>query len=148
LLCFLLLTFFSTILKFKHLSRKFGIPVISDGGTREPADFTKAIGAGANSVLAGSIFAACPESAAEIVEIDGKSKKLYAGMASEYVQNKWKNGLKAGTCAEGGIRYLDIGPTADKLLELYSGALRSGITYAGAKDVKSFQDNVEFVLIK
>jgi len=139
---------FSTILKFKHISKKFGIPVISDGGTREPADLTKAVGAGANSVIAGSIFAACPESAGEIVNVDGKNKKLYAGMASEYVQNKWKGGLKSGTCAEGGIRYLDIGNSIEKVLELYSGALRSGITYAGAKDIQSFQDNVEFIILK
>lgn len=139
---------FSSVMKFKHISKKFGIPIISDGGTREPADFTKAIGAGANSVLAGSIFAACPESAAETVEINGQLKKVYAGMASEYVQNKWKGGLKKGTCAEGGVRYLDIGMSVEKLIETYSGALRSGITYAGANSIISFQDNVEFILLQ
>lgn len=139
---------FSTVLKFKQLSRDLGIPVISDGGIREPADFTKSIAAGANSAMAGSIFARCPESAAELVYIDGKPKKLYVGMASRYVQEKWKGGLKAGTCPEGGIRYLDIGESVDKLLERYAGALKSGITYAGGKDIKSFQDNVEFVRFK
>ncbi len=138
---------FSTVLKFKTLSRNFGIPIISDGGIREPADFTKSIAAGANSVMAGSIFAACPESAAEIVLVNGEQKKLYAGMASEYVQNKWKNGLKPGTCAEGGVRFLDIGLSLEKLLERYSGALKSGITYAGASDIISFQSNVEFIQI-
>lgn len=138
---------FSAVLKFKTISKNFGIPIISDGGIREPADFTKAIAAGANSVMAGSIFASCPESAAELVLINGEQKKLYAGMASEYVQNKWKNGLKAGTCAEGGIRFLDVGLSLEKLLERYSGALKSGITYAGAIDINSFQSNVEFVQI-
>jgi IMP dehydrogenase/GMP reductase len=139
---------FSAILKFKQISRDLGIPIISDGSIREPADFTKAIGAGANSAMAGSIFARCPESAAELVYIDDKPKKLYAGMASRYVQEKWKGGLKAGTCPEGGVRYLDIGESIDKLLERYAGALKSGITYAGGKDIKSFQDNVEFVRFK
>lgn len=138
---------FSAVLKFKTLSRNFGIPIISDGGIREPADFTKSIAAGANSVMAGSIFAACPESAAEIVLNNGVQKKLYAGMASEYVQNKWKGGLKPGTCAEGGVRFLEISQPIDKLIEKYSGALKSGITYSGAKDIFSFQNNVEFVLI-
>jgi len=69
-------------------------------------------------------------------------------MASEYVQKKWKGGIKPGTCAEGGIRFLDIGLPLENLLERYSGALRSGITYAGAKDIKSFQQNAEFVIIK
>lgn len=138
---------FSAILKFKHLSKNFGIPVISDGGVREAADFTKAIAAGAGSVMAGSIFAKCPESASETILIDDVPKKLYAGMASEYVQTKWKGGLKPGTCSEGGIRYLDEGLPAEKLLELYSGALRSGITYAGGTDLISFQNNVKFIKI-
>lgn len=138
---------FSAVLKFKHVSKNFGIPIISDGGIREPADFTKSIAAGANSIMAGSIFAACPESAAEVVLYNGEQKKLYAGMASEYVQNKWKGGLKPGTCAEGGVRFLDIGSPLPKLIERYAGALKSGITYAGAYDIRSFQSNVEFVLI-
>jgi IMP dehydrogenase/GMP reductase len=72
---------FSAVLKFKTLAKKYGIPVISDGGIRLPADFVKAIGAGANSVMAGKIFAACPESAAELIQFDDKPKKIYAGMA-------------------------------------------------------------------
>jgi len=138
---------FSAIYNFKEASMIYGVPIISDGGIREPADFTKAIGAGANSIMAGKIFAACPDSAAETVQIDGVSKKLYAGMASRYVQNKWKGGLKDGTCPEGGVRYLDIGESLEKVLERYSGALKSGITYAGGKDIKTFQNTVEFVKI-
>jgi len=138
---------FSAVLKFKELSQKYGIPIISDGGIREPADFTKAIGAGASSIMAGKIFAECPESAAEIVMVNDVEKKLYAGMASEYVQNLWKGMVKEGTCTEGGVRYLDIGMPVAKLLERYSGALRSGISYSGSCDIRSFQDNVEFVRI-
>jgi IMP dehydrogenase/GMP reductase len=144
---------FSAVLKFKHVSNNFGIPIISDGGIREAADFTKAIAAGANSVMAGSIFAACPESAAEETIVYDRNKnidkkqKIYAGMASRYVQERWKGGLKEGTCPEGGIRYLDVGEPLDKLLIRYSGALKSGITYAGANDIASFQKNVEFIQI-
>lgn len=139
---------FSAIFKFKQLSKDFGIPIISDGGIREPADFTKAIAAGANSVMAGSIFAACPESAAPFVYINGVEKKLYAGMASRYVQDKWKGGLKSGTCPEGTIRHLDVGEPLLNLLDRYSGALKSGITYAGAKDINRFQNVVDFVLLQ
>lgn len=136
---------FSSVYKFRYLSKELGVPIISDGGVREPADLTKAIGAGANSIMAGKIFAACPESAAEVLEINGKLQKVYAGMASRYVQNRWKGGLKDGTCPEGGIRYLDVGESAENLLKRYSGALKSGITYAGGKDIKSFQETAEFV---
>ncbi len=136
---------FSAVFKFKETSKKLGLPIISDGGIREPSDFVKAIGAGANSIMAGSIFARCPESAAELVYVDGKPKKIYAGMASRYVQDKWKGGLKNGTCPEGGVRFLDLGESVDRLVERYTGALRSGITYGGGFDIKSFQDSVEFV---
>jgi len=138
---------FTSIHKFKELSKEFGIPIIGDGGIREPADFTKAIAAGANSVMAGSIFARCPESAADIVEVNGTRKKVYAGMASRMVQDKWKSGVKPGTCTEGKINYLDIGEPVEDLIERYIGALRSGITYAGAKDVKSFQEAVRFTKV-
>jgi IMP dehydrogenase/GMP reductase len=136
---------FSAVLKFKTLSKKYGIPIISDGGIREPADFTKSIAAGANSIMAGKIFAECPESAAEVVVVNDVSKKLYAGMASEYVQKLWRGGVKEGTCTEGGVRYLDIGMGVKQLLERYSGALKSGISYSGAFDIRSFQKNVDFV---
>lgn len=139
---------FTSVFKFKQLSKKFGIPVISDGGTREPADFTKAIAAGANSVMAGKIFARCPESAAPRIEIDGKIKKIYAGMASRYVQESWRGGVKSGTCPEGKMMYVEIGETVEDLLERYSGALRTGITYVGATDINSFQKNVKFTIIK
>lgn len=138
---------FSAVLKFKERSRQLNIPVISDGGIREGADLVKSLAAGANSIMAGSIFAACPESAAKEVLTNNGIKKLYAGMASEYVQKEWREGLKPGTCAEGGIRYLDIKMSLKELLEHYSGALRSGITYAGARNIKEFQDIVEFVRI-
>ena len=95
--------------------------------------------------MAGKIFAECPESAAEIVSINDKDKKLYAGMASEHVQNLWKGKVKEGTCTEGGIRYLDIGIPLSKLLERYSGALKSGISYSGAYDIESLQERVKFV---
>jgi len=138
---------FSAILKFKEVSKKMGIPIISDGGIREPADLIKSLAAGSNSIMAGKIFAMCPESAAESVVIDGKTRKLYAGMASRHIQNKWKGQIKDGTCPEGGIKYLDMGEPVEKLVERYCGALRSGITYGGGKDIQSLQDSAEFVRI-
>lgn len=134
---------FSSVLKFKSEAKRLGMPIISDGGIRIPSDFVKAIGAGANAVMAGSIFARCPESAAEVVD----GKKIYAGMASRYVQDKWKGGLKPGTCPEGKVVELELGEPVDKLIERYAGALRSGITYAGAKTVPEFQEKVEFVRV-
>lgn len=136
---------FSATLKFKNISKELGIPYICDGGIREAADMVKAIGAGANSIMAGSIFARCPESAAEELDIDGTPHKIYAGMASRYVQRRWKGGLKDGTCPEGGVRHLKLGEPLEPFLKRWSGALKSGITYGGGKDIQSFQETVEFV---
>jgi IMP dehydrogenase len=136
---------FSAVLKFKEISKQLGLPVISDGGIREGADFVKAIAAGANSVMAGSIFCRCPESAADVIEINGVRKKVFAGMASRTVQEQWRCGLKKGTCPEGKAIYLDLGESVEALLERYSGALRSGITYSGAKDIQTLQNQVEFI---
>jgi IMP dehydrogenase len=136
---------FSAVYKFREIARSEGLPVISDGGILKPSDFVKAIGAGANCVMAGKIFAACPESNAELVTVEGNQKKLYAGMASRYVQNRWKGGVKNGTCTEGTIRYLDVGEPCEKLLERYNGALKSGITYAGCTDIEEFKKECEFI---
>lgn len=139
---------FSAVLKFREASKQTGIPIISDGGIRKPSDFVKAMGAGSGAVMAGSIFAMCPESAAETVIFEGKEKKLFAGMASRFVQNRWKGGLKQGTCTEGKVVHLDIGESCEKLIERYGGALKSGITYAGCKNVEEFKQNCEFVRLK
>jgi IMP dehydrogenase len=136
---------FSAVNNFRDLSKKLGLPIISDGGIREPADVVKAIGVGANSVMAGRIFARCPESAATTTEVDGQTKKCYFGMASRIAQDQWRGGLKIGTCPEGTVKYLDMGEPVEALLERYQGALRSGITYAGGKDIITFQENVEFI---
>jgi IMP dehydrogenase/GMP reductase len=139
---------FTSIYKFKDISKKLGLPIISDGSVREAADFVKAIAAGANSVMAGSIFARCPESAAEVIEVEGIRKKLIFGMASRFIQNKWKGGVKTGTCPEGKVKYLDLGEPLFDLIERYSGALRSGITYGGANNIIDFQKLARFVRVR
>jgi IMP dehydrogenase/GMP reductase len=139
---------FSAVLKFKEVAKYYGIPIISDGGISKSSDMVKAIAAGANVVMLGKVLARCPESAGEVIEINGVRKKIHAGMSSRRVQDAWRQGLKKGTCTEGKAIYLDIGEPVADLIERYSGALRSGITYAGANDIKSFQDQVEFVRFK
>lgn len=138
---------FSTVYKYKKLVKKYGMPVISDGGIKEAADFCKALAAGSNSVMAGGILCRCPESAGEIIEINGQRKKVHFGMASKKAQEIWKGGLKPMTCAEGKVSYFDIGEPVEDLLNRYAGALRSGITYGGGTNIKTFQENVKFTLI-
>jgi IMP dehydrogenase/GMP reductase len=120
--------------------------LISDGNTRKPSDFVKAIGAGASCVMAGSIFARCPESAAPTIEVNGIMKKVYQGMASTAVQEKWR-GKVNNNCAEGKTVLLDLGEPLEALLNRYAGALRSGISYAGFKHIDNFKQNCEFIRI-
>jgi len=135
---------FSAIQKCISASRKYGLPIISDGGIREPADMVKAIAAGASSVMAGKIFAACPESAAPLNE---NGEKVYCGMASRDVQEKWHGFVKNGA-PEGRTRYLPVGESVERLLARYSGSLRSGISYSGASDIHEFVNNAKFVIVR
>jgi len=137
---------FSAVYDCKLNSREYNIPIISDGSIREPADFTKAIGAGASSVMAGSIFARCPESAAEVIDVGGIKKKVYKGMASRSVQEQWL-GKVNNDCPEGKTNLLDLGESVENLLARYNGALRSGISYAGFKNIDDFRKHCEFLLI-
>ncbi len=135
----------SVIMKFRDEAKRLGMPIISDGGIRKPADFSKAMACGAGSVMMGSVFASCDESAAYTM-LSGH--KVYSGMASLDVQTDWRGGLKPGTCAEGITIHLDpTGPVADTVAR-YAGALRSAITYAGAVDVASLQKLARFIRIK
>lgn len=137
---------FSAIFKFKQASKELGIPIISDGSIKEPHHFVKAISC-ANSAMAGSIFARCPESAAETITIDNEIKKRYYGMMSMTNQIKWFGKVK-NDCPEGKEIHLPIGQPVKDLLNRYVGALRSGITHSSGYNIKSFQENVEFVILK
>lgn len=134
------------VYEFNELSKKYGIPVISDGSIKEPSDFTKAIGLGASAVMAGRIFASCPESAASIKRKWFKKYKQYSGMASRDVQERWR-GKVHNDCPEGKTVLLPIGEPVQNLLNRYSGALRSGISYAGYDNINDFRGNAEFIWV-
>lgn len=136
---------FSAVRQFKSIAKKYGMPIISDGGVREYADVVKAIGAGANSVMIGSLFAACPESAAKTITLGNSQKKVYFGMASLEAQQEWKGGLKKGTVAEGKTVHLDIGQPIEELIAALDGSIRSGITYGGGRNISEFQNKVQFI---
>ncbi|KKN16288.1 hypothetical protein LCGC14_0977440 [marine sediment metagenome] len=134
---------FSALQRCALASKTYELPMISDGGVREPADLVKAIATGASCAMAGKIFAACPESAALLNE---KGDKIYAGMASRFVQEQWHGIVKNGA-PEGGTRYLPIGESAADLLKRYAGSLRSGISYTGSVNIPELRDNADFVVM-
>lgn len=126
-------------------AKEYGIPVIADGGIKYSGDITKAIAAGANVIMAGSLFAGTEESPGEEVLYEGRRFKEYRGMGSEgamdsgskdrYFQENTKKYVPEGV--EGRIHFR--GPLGDVVYQLIGG-LKSGMGYVGAKDIKDLQE--------
>jgi IMP dehydrogenase len=128
------------------------IPICADGGIKYPGDLVKAIGAGAETIMSGSIFAGTLESPGEIIIKDKKKYKLYRGMASYEATIKKRildgNGEKPETVHVEGEKTLvpykgPIGPIIDK----FAGGLASGMTYMGADNIMGIVGKADFVYI-
>lgn len=132
-------------------AKKYGIPVIADGGIKYSGDIVKAIAAGADAIMLGSLFAGTEESPGEIEIYKGRSFKVYRGMGSlgameqgskdRYFQENLKKLVPEGV--EGRIPYK--GPLSETVYQLLGG-LRAGMGYCGAKNIKELQ-NAKFVRI-
>ncbi|MGI3902522.1 MAG: IMP dehydrogenase [Janthinobacterium lividum] len=136
-------------------ARDQGIPVIADGGIKFSGDVAKAMAAGADSVMIGSLFAGTDESPGEVYLYQGRSFKSYRGMGSvaamargsadRYFQAEVRNELKlVPEGIEGQVPYR--GPVGAILHQL-TGGLRAAMGYTGAATIKDFQENAQFVRI-
>jgi IMP dehydrogenase len=136
-------------------AQKSGVPVIADGGVKYSGDLAKAIAAGANVVMIGSLFAGAEESPGEVFLYQGRSFKSYRGMgsvgamtagsATRYFQGDVKDQLKlVPEGIEGQVPYR--GPIAPILYQL-AGGLRASMGYVGAASVVEFQARSQFVRI-
>jgi len=140
---------------------KAGVPLIADGGLQYSGDIVKAIVAGANTVMLGSLFAGCDESPSELVEIDGVKFKVYRGMGSlgamqsrgeqksyskdRYMQDDVLSEDKlVPEGIEGKIKYR--GPVTSVIHQLVGG-LRSGMGYAGAPDIETLRREGQLIQI-
>lgn len=133
-------------------AKEYGIPVIADGGIKYSGDITKAIAAGANVIMAGSLFAGTDESPGEEVLYEGRRYKEYRGMGSmgamdsgskdRYFQEDTKKYVPEGV--EGRIHYR--GPLGDVVYQLVGG-LKSGMGYVGAKNIEDLQEKARFIKI-
>lgn len=131
---------------------KHGIPIIADGGIKYSGDMTKAIAAGANVCMMGSIFAGCDESPGTFELFQGRKYKVYRGMGSiaamengskdRYFQSDAKKLVPEGV--EGRVAYK--GTVEDTVFQLMGG-LRSGMGYCGAGTIQELKDNGRFVKI-
>ena len=135
-----------------EVAKEYGVPIIADGGIKYSGDMTKAIAAGANVCMMGSIFAGCDESPGAFELYQGRKYKVYRGMGSisamengskdRYFQQDAKKLVPEGV--EGRVAYK--GHVEDTVFQLIGG-LRSGMGYCGAKDIDTLKETGKFVKI-
>jgi IMP dehydrogenase len=118
------------------------VGLIADGGIKNPGDMVKALAAGADFVMCGSLLAGTDESPGKIVYFDGEKRKTYRGMASREAQTSWRNriGSVEGVSTMVAMR----GPVSDVLHELEWG-LRSGLSYSGANNLFELRMRCNFL---
>ena len=142
----------SSILNVSKVCREKNIPLISDGGIKFSGDLSKAIAAGADTVMIGSLLAGTDESPGEIYLYNGRSYKSYRGMGSigamsrgsadRYFQSEINDNLKfVPEGIEGQVPYK--GPVSNILHQL-SGGLKSAMGYTGNKNIEEMQKNCIF----
>jgi IMP dehydrogenase len=133
-------------------ARDAGIPIISDGGIKYSGDITKAIAAGADCVMIGSLFAGTEESPGETILYQGRTFKMYRGMGSlgamaqgssdRYAQDG--SGKLVPEGIEGRVPYK--GPLADLVYQLVGG-LKAGMGYCGVSSIRELQERARFLRV-
>jgi IMP dehydrogenase len=147
----------TAILDSVKISKKYEIPVISDGGIRNSGDLTKALAAGSSSVMVGSLLGGTDESPGKTLVKNGKKYKIYRGMASFYAslgrkyreegeQIKESDELN-DYVPEGVEAMVSYKGSVVEIIRQLVGGLRSGLSYCGAKTINEMQQNAEFVRI-
>jgi IMP dehydrogenase len=136
------------------VARKYGVPIIADGGIKYSGDITKALATGAHSVMIGSLFAGTDESPGEIVLLQGRSYKVYRGMGSlgameqglkdRYMQAGVKTTKLVPEGVEGRVPYK--GPLSQSVNQLIGG-LRSGMGYCGCRNLDELRKKAKFITI-
>ncbi|TVM19917.1 IMP dehydrogenase [Oceanidesulfovibrio indonesiensis] len=146
----------TAIMESTRAAREVGKHIIADGGIKFSGDVVKAIAAGADCVMIGSLFAGTDESPGETILYQGRRYKIYRGMGSidamkegskdRYFQDKAEEG--GGKLVPEGIvgRVPYKGPVTDSLYQLVGG-LRSGMGYTGCQSIQSLQEDARFVEI-
>lgn len=136
------------------ITRKFGVPLIADGGIKYSGELPKAIAAGADTIMIGSLFAGTDESPGETILFQGRTYKTYRGMGSigamkqgskdRYFQAGAEDVKLVPEGIEGRVPFR--GPLSENVHQLMGG-LRSGMGYTGCKTIKELQENGQFMRI-
>ena len=142
----------SAIMDCYSVAKEYGVPIIADGGIKYSGDMTKAIAAGANVCMMGSMFAGCDEAPGTFELFQGRKYKVYRGMGSiaamengskdRYFQENAKKLVPEGV--EGRVAYK--GSIEDTVFQLIGGN-RSGMGYCGTSNIEALKENGRFVKI-
>lgn len=145
----------TAVMEAANVLKTKGIPCIADGGIRYTGDMVKALAAGASTVMMGSVFAGTEESPGETIIYEGRKFKQYRGMGSigamqqgssdRYFQDV-EEGIKklVPEGIEGRVAYKG---TLSETVHQYTGGLRAGMGYVGAKNIADLQQHAQFVRI-
>ena len=136
------------------IGKDYGIPIISDGGTRTSGDATKALASGASSVMVGSMLGGTDESPGTVLTKNGKRFKVYRGMAS-LAASIGRKSKETGSIsldddlndyvAEGVEAMVPYKGTVTDILKQLTGGVRSGLSYCGAHTIPQMQESAEFI---
>jgi IMP dehydrogenase len=135
-------------------ARSSGVPIIADGGIRNSGDVVKALAAGADSVMIGSLLAGTDESPGVVVMRNNRRSKVSRGMASlgaamdrpdRQVEGPEEDPAWTRVVAEGVEAAVPYRGSVDDLLHQLVGGLRSGLSYGGANTIRELQDTAEFM---
>lgn len=142
----------TAVMNCTEAAKKYNVPVIADGGIQKSGDIVKAIGAGADSVMCGALFAGTAESPGRVVTRGDKKFKVYRGSASYDVSEKRKNlGLEkkdlSEVVPEGVESVVPFKGSVTDIVGQLIGGLRSGMSYTNSHTVEELQRNCEFVQI-
>ncbi len=134
------------------VAKEYGIPIIADGGIRYSGDIVKAIAAGANAVMLGSLLAGTDESPGREIIIGGRKFKVYRGMGSlgvlqQGISDRYGKIGKGKIVPEGVEAAVPYKGTVSEVLSQLVGGMKSGMGYVGAKNVEDLQKKGKFIRI-
>jgi len=144
----------TAIINCYSIAKKYGVPIIADGGVKYSGDITKALAAGAHSVMIGGLFAGTDESPGETILYQGRSYKVYRGMGSlgameQGSKDRYQQaGVESKKLVPEGVegRVPNKGPLSQSVHQLMGG-LRSGMGYCGCKSLNELRQKAKFLRI-
>ncbi|HZH88408.1 MAG TPA: IMP dehydrogenase, partial [Chitinophagaceae bacterium] len=145
----------TAVMECAKVLKPLGVSVVADGGIRYTGDMVKALVAGADCIMAGSVFAGTEESPGDTIIYEGRKFKSYRGMGSidamqagskdRYFQDAEDDIKKL--VPEGIVGRVAYKGTINEVIQQFIGGLRAGMGYAGAKDITTLQEEAQFIKI-